>query len=50
MRPLCLQADNVKQMSKQVQASLQTFWTPQRLHQLGQKLAYNFFTLTVSSM
>ena len=38
----------MKQMSKQVQSSLQTFWTPQRLHQLGQNLAYNFFTLTVS--
>lgn len=43
-----MQADNVKAMSQNVQASLQRFWTAQRLHQLGQILTKSFFTLTVS--
>ncbi|DBA79077.1 hypothetical protein WJX77_002150 [Trebouxia sp. C0004] len=39
-------ADNVKQMSQGVKASMAAFWTPDRLHQLAQTLAYHFFTLT----
>ncbi len=46
----CVQADNVKQMSQGVKASMATFWTPDRLHQLAQTLAYHFFTLTVSHL
>ena len=42
-----MQADNVKQMSEGVKASVAAFWTPHRLHQLTQTLAYHFFTLTV---
>ncbi len=44
----CVQADNVKQMSQGVKASMAAFWTTDRLHQLAQTLAYHFFTLTVS--
>ena len=46
----CVQADNVKQMSLGVKASMAAFWTPDRLHQLAQTLAYHFFTLTVSHL
>jgi len=45
-----VQADNVKQMSQGVKASMAAFWTPDRLHQLAQTLAYHFFTLTVSHL
>lgn len=44
---LALQADNVKQLSQGVKASMAAFWTPDRLHQLCRTLAYHFFTLTV---
>ena len=46
----CVQADNVKQMSQGVKASMAAFWTPDRLHQLAQTLAYHFFTLMVSHL
>ena len=37
----------MRQLSVGVKASMAAFWTPHRLHQLGQTLAYHFFTLTV---
>ena len=44
-----MQADNVKQLSQGVKATLAAFWTSERLQQLGQTLVYHFFTLTVSA-
>ena len=42
-----VQADNVKQLSQGVKASVAAFWTGDRLQQLCHTLAYHFLTLTV---
>lgn len=44
-----VQADNVKQLSQGVTATVAAFWTGDRLHQLCRTLAFHFFTLKVTT-